>query len=400
MKQLIFLLVSTLLLSTAIGQKKVVVIGSSTAEGQIGLDNTADAFVERLKAYYPGHTFINLALRGTNTYQALPASVPGKPAIDPARNITAALAENPDIILVAYPTNDVANGYSNEETVNNLQTIYAAANAQSKVTYIIGTQPRDFGDDLMREKLSIQNALIQVTFPLNFINVYPDLVGINFRRHVDVAYTGDAIHLNAEGHRRIFQKIVDFNIFQSFGALPVTLTRFNAEMVRGKSVLHWETSSEINNAAFKIQRSINGTDFTVVGEVKGKGNSNAVNKYSFTDPNPAPGKNLYRLQQVDLDNRTSYSNTISLDNRVSQTNWTAYPIPAQDQLNISNTLPASTTLQLSILSIQGLPVYTAKRNTTAGLNRFSIPLSTIPAGMYQLKLESPQGIQLIPFIKH
>ena len=107
---------------------KVSVMGSSTAAG-VGASTPALSFVGRLETYYTGvgDTFTNIALSGMNTYNALAASVPGKPAIIPTNNITAALALNPDVILVSYPSNDVALGFTNQETIDNLLSIQQTA---------------------------------------------------------------------------------------------------------------------------------------------------------------------------------------------------------------------------------------------------------------------------------
>jgi lysophospholipase L1-like esterase len=200
---------------------KVAVMGSSTAYGR-DASSYSLSFVGRLETYYTGvgDTFTNIAAIGMNTYNALAASVPGKPAILPANNITAALALNTDVILVSYPSNDVAMGFTNQETIDNLKSIEQTAINAGKAIYFIGTQPRDFPDASQRTQLFTQNALILSNFPNNSINVYPDLVGID--GYISPAVSaGDGVHLNDEGHRRIFNRVVQKNIFQPF---PTTTT--------------------------------------------------------------------------------------------------------------------------------------------------------------------------------
>ncbi|MBC7651633.1 MAG: T9SS type A sorting domain-containing protein, partial [Deinococcales bacterium] len=67
--------------------------------------------------------------------------------------------------------------------------------------------------------------------------------------------------------------------------------------------LQWLTANEVNNDYFNVQFSNDGSNgWTTIGKVNA-GNGN----YSFLHTSPVFGSNYYRLQQVDKDGRTSYS---------------------------------------------------------------------------------------------
>ena len=89
--------------------------------------------------------------------------------------------------------------------------------------------------------------------------------------------------------------------------LPVGLTDFSATAHDQKSILEWHTAQEQNNRGFYVERSPDGTNWTVIGFVAGAGNSNTPKAYSFTDVAPAKGNNFYRLRQEDIDNRQKFS---------------------------------------------------------------------------------------------
>ncbi|MBP9191370.1 MAG: Cys-Gln thioester bond-forming surface protein, partial [Ignavibacteria bacterium] len=97
-----------------------------------------------------------------------------------------------------------------------------------------------------------------------------------------------------------------------WGALPVELASFNAN-VTGRNVdLSWTTSSESNNAGFDIERrSAEGTEWTKVGNVSGNGTSTLIHDYSFTDRNVLTGKYNYRLKQTDYNGNFEYHNLTS-----------------------------------------------------------------------------------------
>lgn len=399
MKKLIIALAGIILAFTAIAQKKVVLMGSSTAEGWFA--TPGNSFFERLQSQYPAHTWVNLGWRGLTTYQALATSVAGKPPVDLAHNITAALALNPDIILVSYPTNDVNSGFTNEETINNLVTLQTIAAGEGKFIYFLGTQPRDFGDEARRTQLSTQNDLIMLTFPTLSINVYPELVRAGGYIGFDVRYLDgnnvpDGIHLNDEGHRRIFQKVVDFNIFQA--ALPVTLQAFKGEMHQRSARLQWQTSSEVNNEYIGVERSVDGQTFREIGRLRGQGNSNKPKRYAFDDEHPAVGKNYYRLAMINRNGQKEFSRTIQLNNLVAG-NLSAYPVPASEVLHIHSVHSARTQVTITVMDMTGQRVYSTIVNANKGVNSFRIPVAQLRNGMYVAMVASADGINRLSFIR-
>jgi len=400
MKNTFFLLLYTCLALQAWAQKKVVVIGSSTALGWFA--SSGNSFVERLQAYYPTHTITNLALQGTNTYQARAESstLPGKPAADPARNITAALALNPDIILVAYPTNDVAIGYTNEETINNLKNLDSSAQVAGKTIFFIGTQPRDFVDADKRAQLEVQNNLILSEFPTKSINVYPELVRSGGFialdvRWLDVNGNPDGIHLNDEGHRRIFEKVkLSLNT-----VLPVILTGFSVDQQGAGMLLTWETASEQNSDRFQVERASNGSQFASIGTVRAMGHSNRRTAYSFRDHSPSEGVNEYRLAMIDRDGRMAYSKTARIRfGMASETR--AYPIPAISTLTVSTVQPPNTEIRIMVVDALGRTVMSSVHRNTGGKNLYMLDVSNLNTGNYHVLVHSNLGTEKIPFMKH
>ncbi len=384
----------------AFSQKKVFILGSSTAEGQ--KSTPGNSFVERLTAFYPTHTFVNIAKGGYVTYQALPTGTNNgpRPAVDIARNITYAIDQGADIILVAFPTNDIVQNYTNTETLNNLTTILNLALSSGKWIYILGTQPRDDFSPSQELQGVSQNNLILSTFPSSSINVYDLLVapdGYSIDPAVD--WPGDDVHLNDEGHRRIFQKIVDVDIFKNF-VLPIQLTAFTAKRAGMNVSLAWETGSESNNSHFLVERSSNGKDFSTIGSIKGKGNSNTTTSYNFTDASPLPLKIYYRLTQVDLDGKKQRSQVVAVNAAsASIPQTTIFPVPAQDFINVVVNASREEKLNFSITDIRGATVASYTRTARNGVNTFKFPVNALAHGQYIVQVQKQSGSQNLSFIK-
>lgn len=81
--------------------------------------------------------------------------------------------------------------------------------------------------------------------------------------------------------------------------LPVELTSFTAlEAMNGIS-LYWNCQSETNNSHFIVERTTDGNKYEFVTQINGAGTTTQCTQYAFTDQNPVPGLNYYRIKQVD-----------------------------------------------------------------------------------------------------
>lgn len=94
--------------------------------------------------------------------------------------------------------------------------------------------------------------------------------------------------------------------------LPIELAAFTAEYLEGKVQLKWSTASETNNDYFIVEKSINGEIFDAIATIQGAGNSNYIRSYNYTDKNINTQANYYRLKQVDIDGKSTYSKVIAV----------------------------------------------------------------------------------------
>lgn len=119
-----------------------------------------------------------------------------------------------------------------------------------------------------------------------------------------------------------------------FDPLPVTLVDFNAQWQTGGTVgLTWEVQDGLNTNHFDIQRSAEGVSWQTIGKVDASGSSVATD-YSYTDADPLPGQDYYRLQLVDDAGDDTYS-TVKVVSKSSDNGITIFPNPATDHINVS-----------------------------------------------------------------
>lgn len=96
-------------------------------------------------------------------------------------------------------------------------------------------------------------------------------------------------------------------------ALPLTLLDFKGVYRNDITELYWSTTNEYNVQKFEIERSFNGTSYSVIGVKKALNANSGITDYTFTDDlRNIANQSLfyYRLKMVDIDGKTVYSNVI------------------------------------------------------------------------------------------
>ncbi|HMU08688.1 MAG TPA: RHS repeat-associated core domain-containing protein [Ferruginibacter sp.] len=120
--------------------------------------------------------------------------------------------------------------------------------------------------------------------------------------------------------------------------LPVTWLYFRGKTVAKDNILDWATANEQNAKRFDVERSLNGTSFSKIGDVNAHGNSNQANTYQYTDHNiNRLGSEVmfYRLKQIDIDGNYKYSNIVRLRYSEKNTaNSIIYPNPTQGSATV------------------------------------------------------------------
>lgn len=160
------------------------------------------------------------------------------------------------------------------------------------------------------------------------------------------------------------------------GGLPVTFSSFAGTKQANNHILSWTTATEINNAGFELQRSVDGTNFTTLANIASKaanGNSNGNLTYAFTDDKPVTGKNYYRLKQNDKDGKFSYSSIVMLElNGKGQFVLNQnYPNPVKGTTQFSYQLNAEGKVTIDLFTQEGKKVGTLV-NAQQGIGSYNL----------------------------
>lgn len=150
------------------------------------------------------------------------------------------------------------------------------------------------------------------------------------------------------------------------------------------NMLTWSTSSEVNNKAFEIEKSLDGETYAKIGKVKGAINATEAKSYRFMDVSAGQGRTFYRLKQIDTDGKETYSAVVYSEKETANNFTIVAMTPPSDEDNIFEvTINAigEEDLDYKIFDMAGNVVYTQKQKLKKGINIISVDLSAINGDM-------------------
>jgi len=174
--------------------------------------------------------------------------------------------------------------------------------------------------------------------------------------------------------------------------LPVELAGFEAATRDDAVELTWQTASETNNAAFRIQRrpgTASPEEWQTVGRVDGAGTTTEAQSYRFVDEEVPFETNQieYRLAQVDTDGSVHHSETIAVERVVDAvTLRPPFPNPARQQATVQYALPQPQSVTLRLYDVLGRQVRSITKLKQNGRAQVRLDVSGVTSGVYFLRL--------------
>lgn len=179
----------------------------------------------------------------------------------------------------------------------------------------------------------------------------------------------------------------------SFSTLPITLVDFSARYHRDLVMLHWATVAEKNNTLFTLERSSDGSIWSVIDERTGAGNSDVLRQYDAEDPDFNAGLNYYRLKQTDNDGSFSYSEIRVVNTLTQFSGFQVFPNPFSDSFTLSS--DPDLTGNYTVMNSLGQEV-----SSGSFMGKTTVDLQAQPASIYFIKIKSGNSQDHLKLIKH
>ena len=163
------------------------------------------------------------------------------------------------------------------------------------------------------------------------------------------------------------------------GPQPVKLSGFSAVRTKQVVALEWTTEFEIDAKEFIVERA-EGNEFRSVGTIPSNGNSSTKKSYSFNDKNENTGATYYRLKNVDLDGKFTYSAIRTVKGIGATSDVTIFPNPARSDSKIS-VVGATANSSIQLLDFSGKVLKNINSNAFNSLD-----LSGVKNGVYLIRI--------------
>lgn len=175
----------------------------------------------------------------------------------------------------------------------------------------------------------------------------------------------------------------------SGGTFPLEWVGVDAVWEETNARINWATFAEENTDYFEVERSTEGQNFEVIGQLPARGSIDTETSYSFLDQEAGRYDEIYyRIRQVDLNGAFTMSDQMVLmSNELDAINMRLGPNPTSGPLNI--TLEGALLSEVGMLQLVDLGGrILQEENLAPGQETLNLNLSHLPAGVYIVRYTS------------
>lgn len=178
----------------------------------------------------------------------------------------------------------------------------------------------------------------------------------------------------------------------AYGVLPVTWLDIRAEKTAKGNFIQWKVGGEWNVSHYVVERkSSDDTDFVdLPGNIPALQIGRQTAEYSYDDGDILSGKTyLYRIRQIDLDGRFSYSKIVVVNSELDFS-INLYPNPARNASVLEISLAESKLMDIEIFNMQYQKVKTVCNAAVLpqGNHKFAVDLMNLPEGVYLIRVKT------------
>ena len=172
--------------------------------------------------------------------------------------------------------------------------------------------------------------------------------------------------------------------------MPVKWVAFNVESGNKNQVLlTWEVADQVDNKGFYIQYSSDQKRWDDVTFIDSKSSGGNNEKYSYIYTGKISTENYFRIRQVDIDGKFSFSQIKSLRpaKQISsvESNVVIYPNPVRDVMNITNLESSNYTARIVDMSGQVIKSFVMRN----GQNQ--VDVASLKSGIYFISMNDMNG---------
>ncbi len=178
--------------------------------------------------------------------------------------------------------------------------------------------------------------------------------------------------------------------------LGANFLSFTGKLLPNNTIeLKWDAVVDQKHRYFEVEKSTDRTNFVSIGRVEGS------MLYKLIDNNPYIGNNFYRIKEVDVDAKETYSNVVNVIYNTAVHYLQLYPNPVKDNLTLSIKLNTADNINIQISDISGRIVNMLEVYAGNATREYQIDTKSLSANVYILKVVNSKNevISVQKFIK-
>ncbi|HSU28315.1 MAG TPA: LamG-like jellyroll fold domain-containing protein [Chitinophagaceae bacterium] len=214
-------------------------------------------------------------------------------------------------------------------------------------------------------------------------------------------YTGSLDDIVGWGRALSGTEVLNLYNYMAAQALPVHWLSFTGVSIAAGIQLKWEIDNAVNNDRFEIEHSKDGRSYSMIASIQastGIGGAGGKITYNYLHISPAGGNHFYRIKEVDIDGKFSYSSVIRVDLNHPVSGFSLKNNPVKDELVLLN---ANRELlkHLIILDASGRVQERKILNTNA--STVPLDIQRLSTGYYFLMIVKQNGeSEIFPFMNY
>lgn len=167
----------------------------------------------------------------------------------------------------------------------------------------------------------------------------------------------------------------------SMVTLGANFLSFTGKLLTDNTVeLKWAAVVDLKHKYFEVEKSSDRTSFSPIGKIEGS------TFYQLIDNNPFIGNNFYRIKEVDVDGKATYSNIINVVYSPIVHSIQFYPNPVSENLNVRIKLNTSDKIIFQISDLSGRIIKVMEVNAGSTTREYQIDTKQFPSNVYILKV--------------
>lgn len=213
----------------------------------------------------------------------------------------------------------------------------------------------------------------------------------------NAAFTGSQTTLATAATNTAFRGVA---LAPEAGVLPIKLDYLKGQKANIGNNLNWKVTCLSTNIVMEVERSANTSNFKSVTYIAAT-QARCAQPFDFTDMQPLPGKNFYRIKMVDADSKISYSPIVVIINGNIGIEFVGlYPSVVKGETKLSVSSAKTTSIETKITSISGKLFQAYKQNIPSGSSFITIDCGQLAPGIYNITATAADATtKTIRFVK-